>query len=296
MDFINKDIKVVPYYSGITLDEYGVINTPYKFSSWGRTGDYVKEFGIKCILETDVFGTTPSGNGDLAYRCELSDGKRYLEQHRTTALRIIVPNDWKPDTEKSQDIILQLHGTYTPNLSIRVKGNSLHADIRAKSPNWQDKEMSKEIPFGPGQWDIVVEWLATKNNHGYFKIKINEEVLHEYNGPTMYDNEKKAGLKQQFGLYKDDWSNSAIRKESNSLGINERVYYVAAFYDYEGSYKGELKDIPNTEDCSQYFEEYENKIKMLTANLYAKEQELINLKSQLNSSILNIENELNKLK
>lgn len=240
-------------FEGAYVENYKIVNTDLGCSTWGREGS-VTPRGFRAYLDVDTYGTPPSGNGNLAYRCEAVWPNRILEKPIGTRMKVIVPSDWKPDVKENPEILIQLHGTGVPNLSIRVREDRLYADIRYLSPDWKTATLSPKIPFGPGEYVIEIEWLATKGNHGYFKVWINGDHLITHNGPTMYQDEAKSGLKHQFGLYKDDWSSGVNRDLSRNIGVTDREYFVSYF----GAFPDSLPDentpppAPNQKPVAQF--------------------------------------------
>ena len=70
------------------FDETGA-EAPIGFSSWGIPGEVTSQ-GMRLHLDIDVNGPTPSGNGDLAQRCEMSF-ERFIETPMYTRMDITTP-------------------------------------------------------------------------------------------------------------------------------------------------------------------------------------------------------------
>lgn len=219
--------------SGYQILDASGSSTPIRFSTWGRPGE-VTDRGMRLHLDVDENGRTPSGSGDLAYRCEMAH-TRILETPMYTRMDVTAPADWRPDHVKNQDVLLQLHGTGVPNLRFRVVGSEIEVAMNIASTDWRDTVTSSTRPWGPGDHVLEVEWLATKGDHGYFRAWIDGEPVFDYDGPTMYASEKKDGLKVQMGLYKPDWDEASGWNRSREVGITTKTYFVTYFGDFAGT-------------------------------------------------------------
>lgn len=215
-------------FSDAVIDDYSIEDEPLGFSDWGRPGEKVAN-GIRVFIDPDETGLSPSGESTLSSRCELSYPYRFEETQVGFEMEIEVTSSFKPDWEEHQEVIFQLHGTDSPNLSLNVTEDSLHADIRWLSPHWSTATKSSKIAIGPGIYKILVLSYPTKNSYGYFHVYVNGEFLISHLGPTIYPDEAKNGLRAQFGIYKADWNNEEARVYSQSIGIGVREYIVRKF-------------------------------------------------------------------
>ena len=226
----NLSRKIIYYtdFSDAIIDGYTIENEPLGFSDWGRPGEKVAN-GIRVFIDPDETGLSPSGESTLSSRCELSYPYRYEETQVGFIMEIEITSSFKPDWEEHQEVVFQLHGTNSPNLSLNITEDSLHADIRWISPHWTTAKKSSKIAIAPGIYEILVLSYPTKNAYGYFHVYINGELLISHLGPTIYPDETKNGLKAQFGIYKADWNREAARISSQSIGIGVREYIVRKF-------------------------------------------------------------------
>lgn len=178
----------------------------------------------------------------VPYRTEATalrvDGSRFLKFGKSYWMRfsVFLPADWRADTTKFGDVVMQMQGTRDrslgegtlhPNVALMADGNQFKVEIKSDA-----KQVTKVNQYAivrgmtlgnisPGKWTtFVVNFKVSYKSDGFFHIW-QDGKKYAYNGPVFFND--LVGPSLRLGLYKPSWRPTATRE--SGINITKRLFY-----------------------------------------------------------------------